>query len=269
MKKILDFIIYSNVFIALCCVAVTLQTAIIFNQSNSIYEYAIINFIATFILYNLQRLYYSAKYDTNPKYVWYTKNRRILLTIIVLLLLLSFNFLWAFFITNIKHLLIYSSLSIISILYFLPPIQLKKYGVLKPFLISFVFVTIAILIPLNFKVTQPILIYTLAQFFFISTLCVLFDIRDIETDKLNTIKTIPLILGIKKTKIIAIVLVSSYLILIFFLQINYLNFSVVLVFSLALIITALSSVKRNNYFYLLMVDGLIIAQYLLIYFKNS
>ena len=189
MKKILDFIIYSNLFIALCCSAITLQTSLFFNTINSIYEYVIINFIATFILYNLQRLYYSAKDDTNPKYLWYIKNRRLLFTIIVLILLLSFNFLWEFFIINLQHLVIYSSLSIISVLYFLPPIQLKKYGVLKPFLISLVFITIAILIPLNFKITQQVIIYTLAQFFFISGLCVLFDIRDVESDKLNKIKT--------------------------------------------------------------------------------
>ena len=206
MKKILDFIIYSNLFIALCCSAITLQTFLFFNTLNSIYEYVIINFIATFILYNLQRLYYSAKDDTNPKYLWYVKNRRLLFTIIVLILLLSFNFLWEFFITNISHLVIYSSLSIISVLYFLPPIQLKKYGVLKPFLISLVFITIAILIPLNFKITQQVIIYTLAQFFFISGLCVLFDIRDVENDKLNKINTIPLLLSLNKTKIIAVIL---------------------------------------------------------------
>jgi 4-hydroxybenzoate polyprenyltransferase len=265
MKKIVDFIIYSNLFIALCCTALTLQTALIFEDiGNSIFEYAVINFIATFCLYNLQRLYYSAKHEDNPKYSWYTKHRRVIFTLIILLLLVSFNFLWHFFIDNTKHLIVYSMLSIISILYFLPPLQLKKYGILKPFLISAVFVLIAILIPLNFKITTQIIFYTIAQWFFIGALCVLFDVRDIEADKEKKINTVPILAGIKNTKIIAIGLFCIYLVLSLFINNNELTFSALVTFCLSIVITLICSIKRNNYFYLVLVDGLILLQLIFI-----
>lgn len=265
MKKVLDFIVYSNFFIALCCVALTLQTALIFEELNdSIFEYALINFLATFCLYNLQRIYYSSKQNENPKYSWYVKNRRLTFTLIALLILLSYNFLREFFIENKAHLIIYSSLSVLSILYFLPPVQLKKYGVLKPFLISFVFVVIAILIPLNFKLTQQTIFYTLSQFFFINSLCILFDVRDIESDQKNNVHTFPILLGINKTKLLTYTLAILYLV--FGIISTTLIIKLIIMCCLLIIITLVTSSKRPNYFYQLVVDGLILIQFLIIFF---
>ncbi len=269
MKKILDFIVYSNLFIALCCAALTLQTVFIFDLTfNKSFDFVIINFTATFCLYNLQRIYYSSKYEDSPKYCWYIKNRRLIFTLIILTLILSFNFLWHFFILNQTHLLIYSSLSIISILYFLPPIQLKKYGIFKPFLIGSVFVFIAILIPLNFKLSTQIIFYTIAQWVFITALCVLFDVRDMEADKEKKINTIPILVGIKNTKIIVISLFCIYLVFSLILKNNELIFSALFIFCLSIVIILACNVKRNNYFYLLVVDGLILLQFILLIVYN-
>ncbi len=265
MKKVLDFIVYSNLFISVCCAALTLQTAYIFLETEIlIHEYVLINFIATFCLYNLQRLYYSSKQEGDVKYFWYARNRKFIFTLIVLLLLVSFNFLLDFFIKNKSHLIVYSLLASLSLLYFLPPLQLKKYGILKPFLIGFVFVVIAILIPLNFIVTQQILLYTLGQFFFISALCILFDIRDVVTDKEKNINTFPVLIGLKNSKIIILILCSCYLILNDVLWIHKFILSTHIIFCISCIVTIISNPKKNNYFYLIVVDGLLLLQAVII-----
>jgi len=267
MKKIVDFIIYSNLFIALCCSALTLQTALIFEEISKVnFEYVLVNFIATFCLYNFQRLYYSATQTENTKYVWYVKNRRLLFTLIALSIITSFNFLWEFFIENKTHLIVYSLLSIISLIYFLPPIQLKKYGILKPFLISVVFVFIAILIPLNFKFTEKTVFYALAEFFFIAALCLLFDIRDIQADKERGIHTIPVLAGLKKTKLIAITFLCFYIVSLFVLKKEELIIPALLIFCATVVIIIATNEKRNNYFYLCLVDGLLLLQFIAISF---
>jgi len=263
MKKILDFIVYSNLFIALCCALLTLQTAIIFKDvGDSIYEYVLVNFIATFVLYNLQRLYYSSKVEDEKKYKWYINNRRLIFTLIILILFLSFNFIWHFFIKSKFHIITYSILAILSLFYFLPPFQLKKFGVLKPFLIGLVFVFVSVLIPLHFNYSIHTVCYALMQLCFICALCILFDIRDIVSDSSNSINTIPVLFGLQNAKIIAMTLIAAYLVF---------SFLIVQFFPLALIIVGLTlgvilitSEQRNNYFYLIVVDGLIIVQFLII-----
>ncbi|MDX2171705.1 MAG: UbiA family prenyltransferase [Bacteroidota bacterium] len=262
MKKILYFIVYSNLFIALCCAVLTLQTTLIFEETNTrIFEYTLINFIATFCLYNLQRLYYSAMQPESIKYAWYIKNRRLIFTLIILLFICSFNFLWNFFIENKMHLFGYSILSVASLAYFLPPIQLKKIGVLKPFLISAVFVAVTIIIPLDFKITGKVLFYSFAQFCFVSILCVLFDIRDVNEDRGKGVRTIPVLVGLKKTKIIcAMILISYFIIATRFFNSSYLVTLLLLVCILTIIIM-LTNEKRNNYFYLVIVDGMLLLQF--------
>lgn len=263
MKKILDFIVYSNFFIALCCAAITLQTAIIFKEvGDSIYEYVLINFIATFVLYNLQRLYYSSKIEDEEKYIWYANNRRLIFTLIILVLLLSFNFIWQFFIENKFHIVTYSILAILSLFYFLPPFQLKKFGVLKPFLIGLVFVFVSVLIPSHLNYSFQCIYYGAAQLCFICSLCILFDIRDMVSDKSNGINTIPVLFGIQSAKIISMILMAIYLMFSFFIAQFFLLALIIVGLMLGVIL--LTSERRNNYFYLIVVDGLIIAQFLII-----
>ena len=145
LKKILDFIVYSNFFISVCVAFFTIQTALVFpNHSDKILEFVLPNFIATFVLYNFQRLYFGAKYPENPKYHWHTKNRRLIFTLVFLLIICGYTPAWLLFSENLTNLIAYGCLSILSAFYFLPPFNLRKYGVLKPFMIAFVFVCISL-----------------------------------------------------------------------------------------------------------------------------
>ena len=265
--KVLDFVIYSNLFIAACVAVFTAQTAFIYDEtSQNIFLFVIPNFISTFILYNIQRLYFSTKHPENKKYNWYAKNKRLLFTLIILLLISAFDILLKFFLANITTLIIYFILSLLSLSYFLPPLRLRKFWFLKPFIISLTLVWIAVVLPLLNNLNYSILIYIISQFLFIAGLCVMFDIRDREIDKEMNITTIPIKIGILNSKIFILVLVTLYFMLGFFWPIKNSVF-VTSVTSFALILlTLFSKPSRHNYFYLFLVDGTIILQFMALIF---
>lgn len=264
LKKILDFIVYSNFFISACVAFFTIQTALVFqNHSETILEFALPNFIATFILYNFQRLYFGAKHPESPKYYWHTKNRRLIFTLILLLIVCCFTPVWILFSENPTNLIAYGCLFVFSTFYFLPPFNLRKYGVLKPFMIAFVFVCISIILPLLPKINFAITVYAIGQFSFIAALAMLFDIRDLENDKTENVITTPVKSGIKTAKFITVVLLLIYFISSVYLsQINFIMTAIIILI-LSLALTLFAKPNRHNYFYLFLVDGLIILQCLL------
>jgi 4-hydroxybenzoate polyprenyltransferase len=260
MKKIIDLIVYSNFFIAFCVALFTWQTLIIFPVSDEEAPVRIIiNFISTFVLYNLQRLYYSAKL-TDDKYSWYNANRRLVFTLIILLLGISFNFMWHFFANHKMALVAYAVLSLLSLLYFLPPFQLRRFGVLKPFLIALVFVFIGIAMPIDFLISNNSLLYIAGQFAFITALCVLFDIRDVENDKKNNTNTFPVKYGEVKTKIFVGLLLLIYLGFSLAIKNNALLVSSLITFIISAALTFFANSKKHNLYYAVLVDGTIILQ---------
>lgn len=270
LKKILDFIVYSNLFISLCVSFATFQTALVFsNNSERIYSFILPNFIATFVLYNLQRLYYAAKQPDNVKYNWYNKNRRLIFTLIILTLFSSFNFLCDFFIEDLKIAAGYSILALLSLFYFLPPLQLRKYGLLKPFIISFVFICTTTLLPLLNNLNMAVWVYAFGQFCFITALCVLFDIRDVDHDTELKFITVPIKYGVTKAKYISVFLLLVFLVsAIFSIQTPYFTTAIITA-GIAILITVLAKPSRHNYFYVFLVDGSIIFQFILLLLINQ
>lgn len=262
LRKILDTVVYSNLFIAFAVACFTLQTAIFFPEHGAIIEeLSVLNFIATFMLYNLQRLFYASRENLDEKYNWYPRNRRLLFTGMALFLISFSDRLLDFFIQHPDYFFIYCLLTALSLLYFLPPVQLKKYGLLKPFIIAFVFVACAVLLPLYKTLSWELITYAAGQFCFIAGLCVLFDIKDLEHDRALGLKTLPIRVGIKKTKYLCILLLLLYTasagvssqqsVLLGYLGISVINTLLIL----------LVKPLRTAYFYFYLLDGLIVAQY--------
>lgn len=261
MKQVLNFIVLSNLFISTAVALFTWQTLAVFMPINEeAYNLILVNFIATFVLYNAQRLFYSAKNEEEVKYAWYNKNRRLLFTLIVLLIMLCFNFLWRFLTGNHQILIYYFCFGLFSLLYFLPPLQLRRIGVLKPFFIAVVYVAVGIIIPLNKELNYQALIYSVAQFLFIAALCLLFDIRDLDFDRSKGIKTIPVLIGEKYTRIVVLGIMHAYIGLIVFIDNKIIITPAVVAFCLTVVLTLFASSRRSNFYYLGLVDGVIIAQ---------
>jgi 4-hydroxybenzoate polyprenyltransferase len=181
----------------------------------------------------------------------------------------SFNYLWDFFIEDLKIAAGYSILALLSLFYFLPPLQLRKYGLLKPFIISFVFICTTTLLPLLNNLNMAVWVYAFGQFCFITALCVLFDIRDVDHDTELKFITVPIKYGVTKAKYISVFLLLVFLAsAIISIQTPYFTTAIITA-GLAILITFLAKPSRHNYFYVFLVDGCIIFQFILLLLINQ
>ncbi len=250
-----------------------MQTALVFHSSYpaSVF-FAWTNFVATFVLYNLQRIYQSTKEPKSVRMQWYDRNKKILLTFIFVFVSLYFTFFKDHYAHFLEGLLAYIPISIISIAYFMPPFNLRKIPILKVFIIGFVWLASSVLIPLMYKDYTFVGFETLglkeleyigAQFLFISALCIPFDVKDYENDRQGSIKTLPVHFGISAAKKIAVVLFLIYIIL----ANDGTQFIAYLIPGLGgAFLTTYSSDKKHRHYFYILIDGLIILQFALFFF---
>ncbi|MGB1206660.1 MAG: hypothetical protein ACPG5B_13500 [Chitinophagales bacterium] len=211
LTQLADTIIYSNLLISLCAVAMTLQSYWQLGQSLIFDELLAIIFCSTLATYLLARLVGLRRltHKTKQKY-WYGRNESLIkylfiissLACLPLFLVLKYN---------IQLCLIF--LAVLTILYSLPLIRtkgkwkhLRDIGLLKIFLISFTWSITTVLLPafnIEKTINWDLLFFMfIERTFFIFAITLPFDIRDLKYDT-GKIKTIPLILGTQKTLLLA------------------------------------------------------------------
>lgn len=274
-KQFFDFIGYSNLFLAVVVFASTIQGGFIFhNTIPSTISFAFLNFTAAFFLYNLQRIYQSTQPTTDERLLWYRKNKKWIFTIALLFILIFSQALLTIASDYYQGIIVYGMCGILSLLYFLPPFNLRKTKFLKQFAIAFIWVVVCIVIPFMYRnstytgltgFTKDVWLYILSQFCFISALCIPFDIRDFNKDKKEGTKSIPVALGIKASKIIAIGLIAIYFALAFFIEVRSLVIIRGLIAIISVIVISNANEKRHRYYFIYLTDGVILLQSLLLY----
>lgn len=262
-------LVYGNVFIAFCAFAQVLLTYHLFpipvNYENN--SYLLFVLLSTYLQYNVQRGYYVVNQtivDTE-RGQWSLKHKKPLLYSIVVCLAIVF-----FLCRNLSNLSIgiMVGAELISTLYYLQPFNLRRYGYVKPFLISFVWVISCGLVPLleNQLFTWHSVWYLASQFVFISVLCMLFDVKENESDYLSGVNTYANRFGVKTTKLISacLVLVGFSCFYMFNNTMPYLILSIILR-TVLLITILLTDDRRHAFYYYLWVDGLLILQTILFF----
>lgn len=257
-------LVYGNVFIALCAFSQVLFAYHVFpvpvNFENN--SYLLLVLLSTFLQYNIQRGYYVFN-QTNintDRAEWTLKHKKTLLYSIVISLITVL-----FLCNSLSYLSIGIMIGaeLVSTLYYLQPFNLRRYGYVKPFLISFVWVISCSLVPLleNELFTLHSVWYLASQFVFISVLCMLFDVKEHEADYIAGVHTYANRFGVKVTKVICACLVIIGFTC--FYQFNHSTPYVVLSLILrTLLLTTIffTNDKRHAFYYYLWVDGLLILQ---------
>jgi len=163
---------------------------------------------------------------------------------------------------------------IFSILYQLPilkyknkRIRLKQISYLKVPLIALVWTIVTILIPIlanEINPAQSSLLIT-NRFFFIFSLAIPFDIRDIEQDKKSNTQTYVVKWNSETAKIIAIISLFIYLVCVYIDNNLIFNIKLSLYFSglVAFIMILLSSKDRTKLFFKYGVDGVLLLPILI------
>lgn len=227
--RLVNTIIYSNIFLSVAAVLLTVSAQIQLGMKPQWQPYFILIFFATLFEYNRHRLIAAiTQKETlkSDKHQWVREN----LKKTWLLVLISIaGFIIAVITTKTVVLLAFVPLGILTILYSVPGLGSRNYffklrdiPYLKIFLIAFVWSASTILLPViqegqNILNTQVILLFT-ERFFFIFAITIPFDIRDMKVDRESGLKTIPLLVNQKKA------LTLSYLSLIICLFISFFHY---------------------------------------------
>jgi 4-hydroxybenzoate polyprenyltransferase len=275
------FLVFSHIYIALCVVAITMETVILsrIDFQKSI-PYFFIVFFSTLVAYNLKAVNPLKNFkgsQDSEKISWSKENLSFILWLLLvsaILLVIGILFL------NMDTVLLLLPLGLLSLGYSWPvkigkrKRALRELPFVKTLMVAFVWTIVVAFIP--YVESQNIVSADseriIGDFMFLFALALLFDIKDIESDKANSIKTIPLLIGVNGTKMLSLSII--------FLRILYLILSGMMFRELVpeILITLLCAVlilkyinkQTTEYFYMVYVDGLILLKsFLVIFFYLS
>ncbi len=273
LKKIIDLILYSNFYIAVCAVALALQTQLLLLGKIAYSPVIGLIFFATLMIYATHRivgLFRLKDFLEEGRYLVINKFK---LHIWIYAALGLIGGVICFFQLNLNVQLALIVPAFLSLGYIFPvfgkknALRLRDFNGVKIFLVASVWSYVTVLLPAlyyetDFSITGWML---LERFLFIFAITLPFDIRDLEVDAFNKVKTIPAVLGIQKTLWLSILLLIAFLTITFFIY-SWNIFLGMFIFSiLAAIIILKSPQQQHDYYFTGLVDGTMILQPIIIY----
>lgn len=273
--KYIQAIFYSNIFIAICGIAFYRRGLILYQNEEHAFVVSFFVFTSTLFTYLFIRL---ASMDRIKMYansgrrtfLLHGSNWLILLTV---LSAIASGILFLILPKFIQYVLIVPG--VISVLYGLPVFKkngswkkLRDIGVTKIFMIAFVWAFTGAILPAIRDVNWEINWWLFAaDCLFIFAITIPFDIKDLESDALHNVKTIPFYIGKELSYTLA-------LILLFIAGVCYafaaksLVVNVLPPLTISILITGVllyaTRYSKNNLIYFGWIDGTILLQYLLV-----
>jgi 4-hydroxybenzoate polyprenyltransferase len=281
-----DFLLFSNIFMALCTVA---QGLVTFHLIGSAPVYPVVGllFTATLAIYNFSILLSRPKHPERSPYRrvrWFFAHNRLMVTFTIVSVL---SVIPLFFLLSTGSKILLMFLGILSFSYGLPLFSIgeHKFGLrnipgLKPLLITLVWTMSCVLLPVleseNLGLADVSMsdttILIAKRFLFIFALTIPFDIRDLFQDQQAGLKTIPVAWGEKNAYLFCQFLLAGYIALLFIFRNHGFNLDFWALTSTVVLTGWLifkSSWKKNEYYYFFYLDGVLILQYMLLIVFNS
>lgn len=156
--------------------------------------------------------------------------------------------------------------------------EIRNIPLLKNLWLAIIWALLTVWVPLSFY-HHPIGFHDeagylfLRRFFFILAIAIPYDIRDYRKDQANRLQTLPVTIGIQKTKMIAIIALICFTGLVFQTSWNSGDGNVMihktsLAFYISIFITGIiilfTNTRKKKYFYSLVLDGTMILQFMLV-----
>jgi len=289
-KSLKQILLYGNVFAGLCAVSLCVETNIQHNLPRNGWPFYFLVLATTALYYTYIYVKSVSPFNQDDRINWYSKYFPIIkvaikitgIIIIADALYLAVKYAGSFVaLTDLKWGLI-ALFPVVALSYnfqILPFPKLRKLrriGWLKPFILGFIWSGLVTVYPVIFWQIQikaqaesfalPAGWLWLQNFFFITALCVIFDIKDYSIDMRHRIRTIPIQLGIEKTVSFTVLplLVLSGISMAFFYLNRYHVWWPALVQIAPLLLTyyiarGLTKTRHITY-YLFAIDGLMIVK---------
>ena len=278
LNRLVDFLLYSNLWIAICAAAMTAQS--FYLLLGEIPSSPLLGFVfcSTLVLYAMHRIIGMSKvkaFQDQGRYAVIVQFKRHMLIYSGIAALGGIYF---FFNLQRTTQLFCLLPVVIGAAYVLPVLQrgrrLRDFGPLKIFLIAIIWPSVTVLLPaLEAGLFPNILIpgLFLEKVFFLLAITIPFDIRDATIDFQQGVKTLPILVGIpnaKKLGLLALVLSILMTTVLYYSGIfTEGNFLALLAngLSVGILLYFFSNVK-HDYFYTGMLDGTMLLQSLLVIF---
>jgi hypothetical protein len=259
-KAILKYIIYLNFVIAASACALAAGIANIFNLDNKLH-YGLFGFFSTLCVYNGQRLFKAIMGKNTPWLKW-VENHKILISVLSILsgLLAGYFFIELLNKLTLAITILIGGAVIISFFYVvrMGKRNIRELPHLKIHSIALTWTVIMVLFPIvneNIYNWEVLILFIPAHYIYFIAIGIPFDIRDLKYD-LPTQRTIPQVVGVRKAKMISIVLliiVSVYLGV--FSPYSLLNPLFILVFLTQILLITFTTEKQKSICYATLIDG--------------
>ena len=276
-KKILDFFLFTSLFISCCAVIMVYQaySLIIGKPVNS--YFAAFVFFSTVCSYNFHWALTPHSIAPSQRLQWDEKHEsyHLLLSIAGL-----FGAIFSFFFIK-EHWFYIGIAAILTFLYSapkisVPPFQwLKKIAIGKTIFLAMTWTYVTAVLPILIAgnmATDKAIFFCAGQFFFIYAICILFDFRDREYDKAEGIRSMITYFNERGINFLFAFSIIVYFVLSILLNqtgIRWINIILLLVPAF-LLISLYKYAKRNfsDYLYYFILDGLMMLSGLLLWLMN-
>lgn len=271
-KKALIFFLFSNIFISVCASAMAAETYFLLHAGIDWLFIAFV-FSSTLALYNFP-IFIPGNFSSqdSERHVWVFANRKLLL-LLCLFAAAASGILLLFF--PGKFIFWFTPVALLAMAYFFPRTQLRGIAVVKTFVVAFVWTCTTAVFPLllssgfdryDFNGANGTVL--LQNFLFIFPLCLIFNVRDIESDRKAGVRTLPVIYGVKFTIAVCLIFLAAFTgLVIFSSALEDVRTGLLLSGLLSAILILFASEKRSDIYYTFWVDGMILIQATLIFFS--
>lgn len=276
LKHFTNIVLYTSIFISLGGSSLIVRSSIILRNDTN-WKVVLFVFFSTLFTYNLTKIiplwsFWKNNgiedYAYNKRNKWNIEHKKELHYVTLISLIGLIVFVTSF---TYSQLLFLSHLGLISLLYATPIFsgkELRTFPLIKVFLIAYVWGAISILPGLTdfSEFNAQILFLFLENFCFVLAITIPFDIRDFSRDRSQGIQTLPSFFGIKKAKVLSILLIilSSFFSYYIFEGFNQLLLNVG--FNLMVIPLLIYSKEHfSEYYYLGLIDGTLIARLVILF----
>lgn len=264
LTKIIQTLIFGNIYISFATVLMSLYTFYIFEITPNP-DFLLFVFFATLTSYSFHWFLTPDVHSHSERYIWVNDHKKLLIGLFVIGSAGSVIFLYELR----THFWLLTSLALFTFLYSASKIPVKPFEYLKRIVIpktlhlatawTIVTVILPIIITEKSWETQNT-IFTLNRFFLIYPICALFDYRDMEEDKIQGISNLVGLLSLNQIKLLYYVCLTLFFITGGILPLygfHLLELSILLHPGIFLLFSFNSSIGSvSDYWYYFYLDGL-------------
>lgn len=272
-QSILDFLLYSHLFIAFCAAAMTTQTFYLLNSSwEAALPLILLVFSATLVIYALHRLISLKKINKSLHTQRYKTIKNHALHIQIYALIAVIIGVVSFFYLQRTTQLLLVLPALLSVAYVVPFLgdnkkRLRDINFVKIFLIAGVWAYVTVVLPfaeLGLLATADLWFWAAERAIFIFMITLPFDIRDWEIDRAAGVRTLPAFIGVGATLFLAAVMLLIWLGIVFLLYPLAVFYALLSSGLTTYGLVLLSPKQAHDYYFTALMDGTMIVQFLLI-----